>query len=78
MQMQFTIPAKLKKKHFWEVIVSNMVLSGLKHIQLTIDNALPSDEARTAFKSRLSLVRDLLSPPGGPPLDSLGLTWSHR
>ena len=29
--------------------------------------------ARTAFKDRLSSVRDLLSPAGGPKLDNLGL-----
>ena len=33
----------------------------------------PEFEARTAFKDRLSSVRDFVSPPGGTKLDNLGL-----
>ena len=47
--------------------------SGRKRVRFTVDVALPSEEARTAFKDRLSSVRDLLSPPGGPKLDNLAL-----
>ena len=47
--------------------------SGRKRVRYTVDVALPSEAARTAFKDRLSSVRDLLSPPGGSKLDNLGL-----
>ena len=47
--------------------------SGRKRVRFTVDVALPSEAARTAFKDRLSSVRDLLSPPGGPKLDNLAL-----
>lgn len=47
--------------------------SGRKRVRFTVDVALPSEDARTAFKDRLSSVRDLLSPPGGPKLDNLAL-----
>ena len=45
--------------------------SGRKHVRFTVDVALPSEEVRTAFKDKLSSVRDLLSPPGEPKLDNL-------
>ena len=54
----------------WSFFVTIMA-SGKKHVRFTVDVALPS--ARTAFKNRLSSVRDLLSPPGGPKLDKLAL-----
>ena len=44
-----------------------------KHTRFTIDVPLPSEEAKTAFKNRLASVTDLLSPPGGPKLNKLGL-----
>ena len=47
--------------------------SGRKRVRFTVDVALPSETARTAFKDRLSSVRDLLSPAGGPKLDNLAL-----
>ena len=47
--------------------------SGRKHTRLTIDVPLPSKEVRTAFKNRLASVTDLLSLPGGPKLNKLGL-----
>ena len=50
-----------------------MAASGRKRVRFTVDVALPSETARTAFKDRLSSVRDLLSPAGGPKLDNLGL-----
>ena len=49
--------------------------SGRKRVRYTsgVDVTLPSEAARTAFKDRLSSVKDLLSPPGGPKLDNLEL-----
>ena len=51
-----------------------MAASGRKRVCFTVDVALPSETARTAFKDRLSSVRDLLTPAGCPKLDNLGLT----
>ena len=47
--------------------------SGRKRVRFSVNVALPSEVARTAFKDRLSSVRDLLSPPGGPKLVNLAL-----
>ena len=47
--------------------------SGRKRVRLTVDVALPSEDAKASFKDRLFSVRDLLSPPGGPKLDKLVL-----
>ena len=52
---------------------ARIMASGKKHVRFTVDVALPSETTRTAFKNRLSSVRDLLSPPGGPKLDKLAL-----
>ena len=53
----------------------SVMASERKRVRFTaaIDVALPNKEARKAFKDRLTSVRDLLSPPGGPKLDNLGL-----
>ena len=48
------------------------MVSGRKRVWFTVDCALPSEVARTAFNDRLSSVRNLLSP-GRPKLDNLGL-----
>ena len=56
----------------WHFFASIMA-SGRKRVRHTVDVPLASEAARTAFKDRLSSVRDLLSPPGGPKLDNLAL-----
>jgi hypothetical protein len=48
-------------------------VSRIKHIRFTIEIGLSNKEARTAFKNRLSSVRDPLFPPSGPMFDSLWL-----
>ena len=52
-----------------------IMASGRKRVRFTaaIDVTLPSKEARTAFKNRVSSVKDLSSPPGGPRLNNLEL-----
>ena len=47
--------------------------SGRNCVRFTVNVALPSEAARTTFKDRLSSVRDLLSPLGGPKLNNLVL-----
>ena len=49
----------------------SIMASGRKRVRFTLEVPLPSEEARTAFSNRLSSVKRLLSPPGGPTLDSL-------
>ena len=49
----------------------SIMASGRKRVRFTLEVPLPSEEARTACSNRLSSVKRLLSPPGGPTLDSL-------
>ena len=60
----------------WHFFFTSIMASGRKCICFYADVALPSEAARTAFNNRLSSVRDLLSTPGRPKLDNLGLTMA--
>ena len=44
-----------------------------KRVRYTFDVCFSSQQQKDDFKARLSSVRDLLSPQGGPKLDNLGL-----
>ena len=70
---RYLTTSEVKRRISFLKVMVLIMASGRNCIRFTMDVALSSDEARTAFKNRLSSVRDLLSPPGGPTLDNLGL-----
>ena len=55
---------KSKNKHVcfpMIILFASIMASGRKRVRFTVDVALPSEAAKTAFKDRLSSVRDLFS-----------------
>ena len=47
-----------------------------KRVRFTLDVTFPSEEAKETFLSRLSAVRDLVTPEGSAKVDNYGMLCS--